>query len=90
MAWADDAILQDQPSTHPYHQLYGPVSFDGPDIVCQGYRFCPAPAWDPEVARAWNYDQAQVGDHCDWLPVHDNHEYELRVDRLWSDLSRRS
>ncbi len=88
VAWADDAVLQDQPSTHPYHQLYGEVTFPGPDIVCQGYRFCPAPPWDPVIATAWNYDQSVVGEPVDWLPIHARHEHELRLGRLWTDLDR--
>lgn len=76
VAWADDAVLQDVPSTHPHHQVYGKITVDGGTISCDGLTFAPAPVDNQVVSRAWN----SLGD-VDWTSVHREQEHKLRLQR---------
>lgn len=82
VSWADDAVLQDVVTTHPYHHLFGDYAI-GDEIVCQGYRFAAAPVDNPAISQAWNEDTARV---ADWMATHEYHEWALRRDRSMLEL----
>jgi hypothetical protein len=79
VSWCDDGVLQEgYCSHHPYHHLCGPVEIKEKAVICNGWSFEPADAWDTEAAKAWNWCTKQV---TVWMSTHENYEYELRADR---------